>query len=199
MSDPTAPTEAALEMPDIEIIHAGEDVPAVLRLASEIGLIVRRDTPTAAPEPDLLQPEQFVRFDRGVFMLYRPEWVFGQFQFQEIPAGHNKGKYSLSPGVDSSSITTFFGGERVIGDSVRLGGGVISFNNSWYRTRDRSQRRTPPDVRAVWKKLVKAVDSGHHLSGGGHKYTVLRAAWDKLMSGSAMPPFEYIDWHSPDA
>ena len=80
----TSTSEAALTV-DREIIHSTGDVSAVLKMAHGRGLIVRVDAPTESPEPDIATAGRLATFDRGVFMLFRPEWVFGEPQFQRIP------------------------------------------------------------------------------------------------------------------
>lgn len=83
-----------------EIIHAAEDVPALLKCAAEMGLIIQHDAPSALPEAQIISGDQLNTYERGVFLLYRPEWVLGELQFERISAGHNRGKYFQKPRVN---------------------------------------------------------------------------------------------------
>lgn len=184
-------------MADREIIHSARDVPVFIKMAHERGLVVRVDAPTECPKPDIATADRLATLDRGVFILFRPEWVFGEPQFQRIPGGHNEGKYSQSPGVNVAPITAYFGGERRDGVVRRLGGGTIGWNNRWYDARFHIERPAPPDVKAVYDSLLAASDTGVYLSGGVHEYLVLRDALQQLEAGAAAPPFDYIEWPPP--
>jgi hypothetical protein len=120
-----------------EIIHASEDVPAVLRCAVDLGMIIQYDAPSERPEEHIVTEDQIGSYDRGIFMLYRPEWVFGKPQFQPINAGHNKGKFFQSPRVNFAPISLSMGGERLDGEFHRLGGGVFRDMPTGYAVRIR--------------------------------------------------------------
>jgi hypothetical protein len=181
-------------MVDREIIHCASDVSAFLKMAHELGLIVRIDAPSELPKPIIASADCLEGLDRGVFALYRPDWIFGEQQFQQIPAGYNVGKYSQSPRVNSTQISAYFGGERRDGEVRRLGVGVISWHNLWYDSRLRTECRTPPEVRHVYGSLMAALGTGVYLSGGVHRYLVFRNALKQFETGEALPPFDYIEW-----
>jgi len=181
-------------MRDFEFIHATEDVREVLQFANDLGLVIRDDQPTATPEPKIISAEQVEELSAGVYMLYRPEWVFGEFVFEVIPDGYNAGKYFQHPSTNYVSVNLYFGGERLDGSVRRLGGGNLSRRLNWYRPCDHTIHDAPPDVKAVFDTIRKHIDTRKRLRGGVHRYTVLREAWQKLADGSAVPPFPYIEW-----
>jgi hypothetical protein len=181
-------------MPDRELIHANEDTTSVLNLAVELGLTIRLDLPTLTPTPDILCIERLKDFQSGIFILYRPEWIFGDQQFIEISDGYNVGKYSQSPRINSSSITLYLSGERLENDKLRLGSGFISWSKTWLRQSDGTVHKAPHEVDLIYKELLKLIETRKSLKGGGHTYTVFEIAWGKLMAGSASPPFNYLDW-----
>ncbi len=180
-----------------EIIHASEDVRAVLRCAVELGMIIRHDAPSDRPEAQIVSEDQIDVYERGTFMLYRPEWVFGEPQFLPITAGYNKGKFFQSPRVNFAPITLSLHGERLDGDVRRLGGGGISRHPNWLRSADQNLRPTPPEVKSAYDSIIRRIDIGRRLSGGVHTYIVLAHAWEKLASGRGLPPFDFIDWPPP--
>jgi hypothetical protein len=184
-------------MPDREFIHATEDVVEVLRAVARIGLIICHDIPSISPRPNVVTVERENAYDRGVFVVFRPDWVFGEFQFQEIPGGYNKGKFSLSPSVNLAPITVYFGGERLDNNAQRLGAGAISWSKSWYRSQDRTTHSSPAEVEVFFRKIIEAIGTGKSLRGGSHNYLLLAYAARKLEQGCALPPFDYIDRH-PD-
>ena len=73
-------------MATVRFVHAFEDVAAVLSYAADLGMIVQLDTPTERPEQKFASGKDLGQIGRGVFFLYRPEWVFGAFEFVEIPS-----------------------------------------------------------------------------------------------------------------
>lgn len=179
---------------DCEIIHSAVDVPAFLGLAHELGLHIRVDAPTEFPESDMATADRLTSFDRGVFMLSRPEWAFGAPQYHRIAGGYNEGKYFQSPRVNVAEITAYFGGERLDGSGRRLGDGTISWNKWWYEPSLHIEHPTPPDVKTVYDSLLAASNSGVVVSGGVHKYLVLRGALQQLKAGMALPPFDFIEF-----
>lgn len=183
-----------LVMREFEFIHAAEDVPAVLRFAAELGLIIRRDEPTINPEPDILNDDQISNIGDGVFILYRSNWVFGEFVFGKIRGGYNEGKYSQNPSTNYASITAYFGGEKMIDSVWRLGAGLLGRSIDWYRPSDHSVQPAPPDVKKVFNTIREHIDTRRRLRGGVHKYAVLERALKKLSEGRALPPFDYIEW-----
>ena len=181
-------------MRDFEFIHAAEDVPRTLGFAAELGLIVRHDEPTPTPEPRIVPADKLATFRNGVFFLYRPEWVFGEFRHFIISGGHYEGQYDQSPSTNYVSLTLYFAGERKDGAGLRLGGGTLGRDVRWLRTSDHTLHPAPPDVNTVFDTIRKHIDTGKRLRGGVHNYAVLESAWEKLIAGSALPPFDYIEW-----
>lgn len=177
-----------------EIIHASEDVQTVLRIAVELGMVIQRDAPSDRPEPQVIKEDEIDAYDRGVFILYRPQWVLGKPEFQPITAGHNRGKFFQRPRVNIAPITLSLGGERLDGDVRRLGGGSISRHADWLRGADQTLQPTPHAVRSAYDSIIRRIDVGKRLRGGVHTYIVLAHAWEKLASGLALPPFDYVEW-----
>ena len=98
-------------MPDCEFIHAREDVQEALRHARTLGLRILPDTPRADNTTEPLTDAALESANAGVFQLFRPEWVADTLQIVRIDVGHNAGKYFVSPSVNFTSITLYFGGE----------------------------------------------------------------------------------------
>jgi len=181
-------------MRDIRLIHASEDVSRVLRHARELGLVIQDDSPTPTPAPRFVQDDQINNYKRGSFVLYLSEWVFGKPEFSEIKRGYSKGKFDRRPNWNNTSIAISFSGERMDGTVKRVGAADMSRNVEWYRSTDHSVHRAPASVEEVFNALWKRINTGKYLRGGGFRYRVLEKAWDKLCSGVAMPPFDYIEW-----
>lgn len=182
-----------------EIIHASEDVSTILKCAVDLGMIIQYSAPIERPEEHIVTEDQIGSYDRGTFMLYRPEWVFGKPQFQLITAGYNKGKFFQMPRVNFASISLSLGGERLHDGLPRLGSGSISRHADWLRSADQTVQPTPTDVKSVYEVIIRCIDIRKRLRGGIHNYIVLAHAWEKLASGLRLPPFDYIDWpqHTP--
>jgi hypothetical protein len=177
-----------------EIIHASEDVVNVLNHASQLGLIIQYEWPSNLPEIQLVNEQNIKFYDRGTFTLYKKEWIFGEPVFLPITAGYNKGKFFQSPRVNIAPITISFDGERSANNVSRLGGGLISCHADWLHSVDQSLRPTPSDVMVVYNSLIRQIDIGIRLRGGVHTYFVLSHAWEKLISGLNIPPFDFIEF-----
>jgi hypothetical protein len=156
-------------------------------------MVIQHDVPSERPEEHIVTEYQIGSYDRGSFMLYRPEWVFGKPQFQLITAGRNKGKFFQSRRFNFAPISLSLGGERLDGELHRLGGGSFSRHADWLRSADQTIQPTPPDVKSVYDSLIRRIDIGKRLRGGIHNYMVLAHAWEKLVSGLELPPFDYIE------
>jgi hypothetical protein len=180
-------------MREFRFIHAEEDVPDLLGLAGELGLIIRSDHPVPTPIPDIIDPSRRSELKDGVFMLFQLEWIFGEMQFSKIEDGHNKGKFTLSPATNQIALTLYFGGERGDGPVSRLGSGFLSRQIDWYRKRDHTIQPAPIDVKCMFDTIRKRIDTGRRLRGGIHNYAVLKNASEKLDKGIALPPFDYIE------
>lgn len=180
-------------MRDFEFIHASEDVRKVLVLASSLGLVIRNDIPNDTPDPIIVSADDVEGLSQGSFILYKPEWVFGDFKFDEIASGYNAGKYFQHPATNYSGLKLYFGGEHH-DQCLRLGGGNLSRDVDWYRPLDHTVHLAPSDVKSTFDAIRRAIDTGKRLRGGVHNYTVLDEAWKKLRDGVATPPFDYIEW-----
>ena len=181
-------------MRDLEFIHATDDVRHILEFAAKNRLLIRDDAPTKEPKPRLINAENLGTRDSGSFVLYKPDWVFGELIFEMIPAGFNKGKYFQHPSTNYVGISIFFTGERRDNLVLRLGSGSISRKIDWYNPSNNTIQPAPPEVKAVFNVIRKHIDTGRRLRGGVHNYAVLEGAWTKLIEGVAMPPFDYIEW-----
>ena len=181
-------------MKELEFLHAHEDVSRVLQYANNVGLIIRNDHPTDGPQSDLVSPSEIDSIVSGVFMLYKPEWVYGEPEFGIIPNGFNAGKYSQSPATNYVSLVAYFSGERTNRTRSLLGSGFLSRNTSWFRSNDKTTHIADPDVSLTFDILRREIDTGMCLRGGVHNYLILEYAQLKLQSGIALPPFDYIEW-----
>lgn len=181
-------------MRDFEFIHSTEDVLGVLRLAAKNGLTIAHDHPSIIPTVDVVTPEDICQFNRGTFLLYHQNWVFGELQFDKILSGHNAGRYFLNPNTNFISLTLSFSGERKEGDIVRLGSGFLSCPTNWYRPNDHTVHPAPSDVKAVFNSLRKRIDTNVRAGGGVHSYALLEGARSKLFAAAVMPPFDYVEW-----
>jgi hypothetical protein len=181
-------------MPNREFIHASEDVAKILKFVIELGLIIRVDQPTIDREPKVLSVDEIEEINRGVFFIFHPNWFFGEDQYIQISDGINRGKYSISPRVNGSPITLYFGGERIDGDILRLGSGFLSWDKKWLYQPEGTIHNAPREVGIVYEKIIKFMDMRKSLKGGIHTYMVLEAAWCKLNAKEVFPPFDYILW-----
>jgi hypothetical protein len=118
-------------MPDREFIHTSSDVTSTLVYALDSGLNVRLDEPQSKPVPCLLTREEIVDIKRGVFFLFRPEWVYGPFPTLAISTGYNAKKYSISPNANCSAVGVYFQGERMDEGRRRLGDCTVSWYRDW--------------------------------------------------------------------
>ena len=193
VSDTTTSAEVG-RMRNFEFIHSTEDVHRVLWIAAKLGLIIRDDSPAAEPHPKMVSTAAFNTLSAGSFMLYRPSWVLGPLQFEEITSGYNSGKYFQNPATNYSAVTAYFGGERLDENTPRLGNGDLSRDVDWYRPSDQTIHPAPPEVEIVFNEIRREIDTGRRLRGGVHNYAVLEGASKKLDKGSHLPPFDYIEW-----
>jgi hypothetical protein len=192
--DSAAVIAAKIDMRDFELIHATDDMHQVLLFCADIGLIIRHDVPTEKPLSKIIYLTDICMLTNGSFCLYRPEWVFEEPKFDIIDSGHNEGKYFQNPATNYVSINLYFSGERKDRSGCRLGSGNLTYDVNWYRSSDHTLHVSPPDVKGVFNEIRKHMDTGRRLRGGVHNYAVLQNAWDKLIGGSALPPFDYIEW-----
>ena len=197
---PDAPASPGVKnnMRELEFIHAREDVSRVLHYANNIGLIIRNDHPTDQPQSDVVSPSEIDYIECGVFMLYKPSWVYGEPKFGVIPGGANAGKYSQNPATNYVSLVAYFSGERSNGSRRLLGNGFISRDTEWFRSYDKTIHRADYDVEHTFGTLIKSIGTGMYLRGGVHIYSVLKYAQLELQTGIALPPFDYIEWPSVD-
>lgn len=183
-------------MRDFAFIHATEDVPEVLELASNLGLTIRRDEPVPEPIPDIVNPAAIPGLSEGGFMAFLPNWVFGDFGYHLIDAGYSKGLYSQMPSTNCVNVNFYFRKETSEPDFTRLGGGFISRDIRWYRSADHSVHPAPPDVKTIFNRIRKEIDTRKYIDVGGRRYTVLRGALKKLGTGSYRPSFDFMDAES---
>lgn len=182
-------------MPDKELIHVTSDLTAALLFALDGGLQVRVDEPQLVPRPRLLERSEVGTFTKGVFFLFRPEWVHGPFQILPISAGHNQGKYTVSPGINVPGLTLYFGGESIDQGRRRLGTGAVSFNQEWLELPTKAIRRAPPEIGQWWKRILSHILSGASIKVGAHRYELCRAAADDPNLLQCLPPFDFIPWN----
>lgn len=182
-------------MRDFSFIHAAEDVPYVLSAAAEAGLTIRDGEPTVAPGPIVLESEQFTEKVAGQFFGYRDDWVFGELSIYEISAGAYKGKYDISPGINTAGIYLYFMGERKIQSVRRLGNGEISRRVDWYSPEKHAVYPAPPEIESVFNAIRRRLDTGKRMRVGGRTYHLLEGALGKISEGY-LPPFDFMEWPS---
>lgn len=183
-------------MPDREMIHSTSDVTSALLFALDSGLQVRLDDPQPEPRPHLLERSEIGKIERGIFFLFRPEWVYGPLQIFPISGGHNRGKFDVSPGVNVSAISLYFSGERINHGRRRLGAGAVSFDRNWLEMPAKAVRPTPPEVAVWFKRILGHLLSGLSVKAGVHKYELCRGVTSDPNLGECLPPFDFIPWNS---
>jgi hypothetical protein len=182
-------------MPDKEFIHSAADVTQALSFALASGFQIRLDAPKAKAEQRFLQKEEIGTLGGGVFLLLRPEWVYGEPQIAPIPRGHNAGLYTVSPGVNQSPITLYFGGERIDRGRRRFGAGTVSYHRDWLELPARVVRETPPEVAAWFKRITAHLLSQGVIHAGAHKYYLCKGVNTDPSAPECLPPFDYIPWN----
>jgi hypothetical protein len=143
-----------------------------------------------------LAREDIASIEGGVFFLFRPDWVYGDFQMRPISAGHNRGKFFVQPRVNFSPITAYFSGEHVVNGKRKLGTGTISCHRDWLELPAKVVRETPADVELWFKRIVVHVSSGIVVKAGVHRYEICRGVIADPTAPDCLPPFDFIPWNS---
>jgi hypothetical protein len=178
---------------ELNFIHAQEDVPRLLCLASEMGLTLRNDRPTCEPASNILNPASLGEPTKGVFVGYRSEWVFGEFKHDLIDGGYNRGKYFQMPATNYAGIQLYFSGERSNNDIPRLGNGFISRDIDWYNPANHTVSRAPPEVKETFDQIMEKISTRKYIIAGGCRYIVLQGALKRMATGALRPPFDFMD------
>jgi hypothetical protein len=178
---------------EFSFIHAAEDVPYVLSVAADAGLIIRDGRPTSRPGPIIIDRPRFSNESRGQFVGYRDDWIYGEFPIHEIEAGAYKGKYDISPGTNAVYIELYFMGERNVEAGQRLGNGDVSRRIDWYDPAAHAVYSAPPEVKEVFDAIRKRLDTRKRVRAGGRTYCLLEGALKKIKKGY-LPPFDFIEW-----
>jgi hypothetical protein len=181
-------------MPDREFIHSTSDVTSALNYAFDSGLLVRLDEPQTEPRPLMLTRANVADITKGVFFLFRPEWVFAPFQTMLISGGHNRAKYDISPRVNYAPISVSFQGERIDQGRRRFGNCVVSCHRDWLEMPAKIVRPSPPEVQEWWKRIVKHLSSGVVVKAGVHRYHICRGVISDPSAADSLPPFDFIPW-----
>lgn len=184
-------------MSDREFIHSTADVVSTLEFAVKHGLQVRLDEPQPDSRVRMLAADEISATKRGVFFLFRPEWVFGPWQTMQILTGHNAGKYFTSPNVNCSAITVSFHGEWMDQERRRFGGCVVSWHSKWLEMPAKRLWEAPPEVSHWWKQLVAHLSSGLVVKVGVHSYHICKGVAADSEGPLCLPPFDFIPW-GPD-
>jgi hypothetical protein len=182
-------------MADREIIHCTADVANALYFVLDNGFQVAQDLPSEVPEPQMLTRSKVGGIQKGVFLVFRPEWLFGPFQFMAISDGANQGKFFLQPRVNYSAITLYFGGERVEKGQRMLGSGAVSFYREWLELPAKVLKPAPDDGPAWFKKIIAQLSAGIVIKAGKHRYEICRGVIADPSSAQCLPPFEFIPWN----
>ena len=181
-------------MPDREFIHSREDVSDAFRYARTLGLKVLPGAARAVDVSEPLSADELEYVDRGVFYLYRTEWIDGPLQVLHIDAGANAGKYVVKSNVNFSVITIYFQGEAIVGRARQLGAGAISFKRDWLHSAAHEMRPAPDGVAKDYAAMCKHLLSRDVVRAGVHRYYVARHAARLASSEVTRPPFDFIPW-----
>lgn len=181
------------EMAHTQFIHTTQDVVRILKFASEEGVEIYRDMPVSGPSVSKVNRDELSQLYSGSFLLTKSQWIFGQLEFVRISAGYNKGKFFLKPRTNFSSIAVYFGKEICGSETVRLASGVMSRYPDWLRSSDATIQPSPENVKSDYNRILKFIGKNKVLRSGGQTYYVTDSAWERLVSGAALPPFEYIE------
>jgi hypothetical protein len=180
-------------MKSSELIHAEEDVRAVLRVAHEIGLCILVNQPTEEAKPRFLGAHEIPSITKGQFQLFRDRWVYSDFQYTRISGGIHAEKYFVHGRTNFAMISTYFSGERTDGNKPRLGGGVITWYRDFLKEPEDEMRLAPDETKDDdYKRIAAAISSGRRVRGGKHAYIVCKAAAEKAKLPNVLPPFDYI-------
>lgn len=182
-------------MPDREFIHSISDISAVLHYALGSGMQVMFDGPQPEPRPRFLAQEDVALRESGVFLLFKPEWVYGEFQISPVLQGHNAGRFFVQPRANFAPITVYFSGERVVDGRRKLGSGTLSFHRDWLEMPAKVMHPTPAEVEMWFKRVFAQVTSGAQVRVGVHRYHICRGVIDDPRAGECLPPFDYIPWN----
>lgn len=185
-------------MPDREFIHSREDVRDALRFARSMGLQVLSDRTLGSRAPEPMSSEQIDGVDRGVFYLFRSEWVSAPLQVMHIDAGANAGTFVVKPDVNFAAITVYFQGEGVVEGTRRLGSGTISFKREWLHNAANEMRPVPIAVSNDYDALCKHLLHRDVVRAGVHRYRLARNASRLASTESTRPPFDFIPWPPPN-
>jgi len=180
-------------MRDFAFIHSAEDVADVLKLVSDLGLIIRRDEPSRQPVPDIVDVAVIPELREGAFMAFLPNWVFGGRRYNLIEAGYRKGLYDQMPSTNCINLSFYFGKESPEESYIRLGNGSLSRDIQWYRPEDHTVHPAPSEVKELFDRIRRNIDTGKYLKVGGRKYAFLRGALKKFVEKSYLPPFDFMD------
>src|SRR5579863_4590032 len=178
-------------MPHREFIHTSSDVASLLLYALDSGMQVRLDEPQTERHPRILSRADVTTFDRGIFFLFRPEWVYGPFQTTEISGGYNRGKHFVMPRVNYSPIEICFQGERDELGRRRLGSGILSFHNDWLELPAKVLHRPPPEVKEWFKRMAVHLLTPLAINAGVHRYYLSRGVVADPDSVRCVPPFDF--------
>jgi hypothetical protein len=181
-------------MPDRELIHSTADVSSMVLYALDSGFQVMLDSPQPEPRPRMLARMDVNTFKEGVFLLFRPEWVYGNFRFMPISDGFNCGKFFVQPRTNFSPISVYFSGERIVEGQRKLGAGTVSFDRDWLELPAKALRDTPPDVEVWFKRIFTHVASRAVIKAGVHRYYVCRGVIADPNREDCLPPFDFIPW-----
>ncbi len=183
-------------MPDREFIHSSNDVASTLNYAFDSGMHIIDDTPQLQPKPYMLMRSEINKIEKGIFYLFRPEWVYGQFQMMTIPDGCNRGKYSVQPRVNFSPMTIYFSGEQKYQGKRKLGTATVSSHSDWLELPTMVTHPTLPEVYRWFKNIVAHLASDIIIRAGVHKYHVCRGVLADPTAKQCLPPFDFIPWNS---
>jgi hypothetical protein len=180
-------------MPERRLIHVDDDLNHVCKYVGSIGMIVflneRQATPAIAP----LDLSREIEFQRGVYSILRPEWVFSELKFNFHEAGFLPAGYTVKH-VNMISIQLSVHGESQVNGVRRLGSGSFSFRPNWYDEDARVSHHTSTEVADAYKAIMKKFLSNKFVKGGIEKYNLTRLALEAIEHELTLPPFDHISW-----
>ena len=169
-------------MPDTNLIYSIEDACSLLSYAIGSGLLVAIDTPSDKPTINFLTKVDNKTIPDGVYLIYHPDWIFGELHYKEISEDYNgnRGKHHVSLGINWISIQCALDSKDKNRNLARLGCGNIWFRPTWLKMPQNITSPVPGDVAVWYEKIIGHVDSGKTVKGGLTTYRLCKGAIEAL-------------------
>ena len=164
------------------------------RPRARLGFGLSRTRLSQGRSPRFLDAHTAELSEAGAFLLVHPEWVYGPLQMHRLEAGHNAGKYFLSPRINFAPITLYFDGEGSLNGRRRLGSAFLSWHRDWLEEPAHRLMPSPPGVEEAYLALGRLLSS-KFVTAGRRRYYLSRSTKDLLATiEDTSPPFDFIPW-----